>query len=364
MVWNDKKIKESKAVIPMREEMISPASIDLTVGDTVILENGEKLSINDDLGGRLILSPGEFALLSTSETVTMPADAVGILKGKSSRAREGLFTEFGNLVDPGFSAPLTIPVKNGNTSRSVIVEPNEKIIQMFIMDLNAPAECPYDADDHHYQGVKTAMPSWQGVRYADVEEWRPVRGYKGYYEVSSLGRVRSLPRKTRFGTRTLVTKQKILRPVTGHGYLYVVLSKRNKHSQKAVHRLVADAFIPNYDNLPAVNHKDEDKSNNRVSNLEWCTPRYNNLYSNVSERGAEACRIPVVQETKDGKFVARYASIAEASRATGVRHSGIDNCINKRKIKDSKGRCYTQRTAGGYKWRKDNRKDHNAKEQP
>lgn len=360
MVWNDKKIRESKAVIPMREEMISPASIDLTVGDTVILENGEKLSIKNDLGGRLILSPGEFALLSTYETISMPDDAVGILKGKSSRAREGLFTEFGNLVDPGFSAPLTIPVKNGNIDRSVIIEPNEKIIQMFIIDLVAPAEHPYDADEHHYQGVKTAMPSWQGVKHADIEEWRPVRGYKGYYEVSSLGRVRSLPRKTRFGARTLVTKERILRPVASHGYLYVVLSKKNKHRQTAVHRLVADAFIPNYDNLPSVNHKDEDKSNNRVSNLEWCTPRYNNLYSNVHQYGVEACRIPVIQETKDGEFVARYSSIAEASRATGIRHSSIDACVIGRKIKDGKGHYYTPRTAGGYKWRKDNREEENA----
>ena len=102
-----------------------------------------------------------------------------------------------------------------------------------------------------------------------IEEWRPVVGYEGLYEVSNTGQVRSLDRyvKTCYGSYRL-HKGKVLRPgIRPDGYLVVSLQYR----MFRVHRLVAEAFLPNPDNLPQVNHKDEDKTNNNVDNLEWCT---------------------------------------------------------------------------------------------
>ena len=118
-----------------------------------------------------------------------------------------------------------------------------------------------------------------------IEEWRPVVGYEGLYEVSNTGRVRSIDRyvKTCYGSYRL-HKGKVLSPgIRPDGYLVVSLQYR----MFRVHRIVAEAFLPNPDNLPQVNHKDEDKSNNRVDNLEWCTAKYNNNYGTARIRAKE-----------------------------------------------------------------------------
>ena len=114
-----------------------------------------------------------------------------------------------------------------------------------------------------------------------MEEWRAVPGYEGLYEVSSYGRVKSLKRyKSNNGGIPLI-KERILKPYNDKkGYLNVRL--RNKNFK--VHRLVAQAFIPNPNNLPQVNHKNEDKSDNRVDNLEWCTAKYNNTYGTRQDK--------------------------------------------------------------------------------
>ena len=105
------------------------------------------------------------------------------------------------------------------------------------------------------------------------EIWKDIIGYEGLYQVSSLGRVRSLDR---YDERNCFRKGKVLSPgIKPDGYLVVVLSCNGKHKTIKVHRLVAQAFIPNPDGLPQVNHKNEDKSNNRVENLEWCDAKYN-----------------------------------------------------------------------------------------
>ena len=119
-----------------------------------------------------------------------------------------------------------------------------------------------------------------------IEEWRPVVGYEGLYEVSNTGRVRSVDRyvKTCYGSYRL-HKGKVLSPgIRPDGYLVVSLQYR----MFRVHRIVAEAFLPNPDNLPQVNHKDEDKSNNRVDNLEWCTAKYNNNYGTARIRAKES----------------------------------------------------------------------------
>lgn len=111
------------------------------------------------------------------------------------------------------------------------------------------------------------------------EIWKDVVGFEGLYQVSNLGNVKSLPKYTYSKGYPQLRKEKLLKPgKTGkrHNYLAVVL---NDGKQYKVHRLVAQAFIPNPNNFPQVNHKDENPANNSVDNLEWCSNQYNCKYS-------------------------------------------------------------------------------------
>ena len=127
------------------------------------------------------------------------------------------------------------------------------------------------------------------------EIWKDIRGYEGYYQVSNFGNVRSMDRVDSY-CRNL--KGRILKLSNGI-YKSVTLSINNVCKNYNVHRLVAEAFIPNPDNLPCINHKDEDKHNNNVNNLEWCTYGYNNNYSELSKK-ASLARMgkPLSQEHK------------------------------------------------------------------
>lgn len=105
------------------------------------------------------------------------------------------------------------------------------------------------------------------------EVWKPVQGYEGIYEVSNLGRVRSLDRvaENRWGTTRPIPGTIRTIAVKREGYCFVNLFRKSKGKPMYVHRLVALAFLPNPDNLPQVNHKDGDKLNNALTNLEWCS---------------------------------------------------------------------------------------------
>lgn len=118
-----------------------------------------------------------------------------------------------------------------------------------------------------------------------IEEWRSVIGYEGLYEVSNTGRVRSLDRCVKYSNGQIhLYKGKILSPVIkDNGYLVVNLQRRTFY----IHRLVTEAFIPNPDNLIEVNHKDEDKTNNSVDNLEWCDHKYNVNFGTRNIRAKE-----------------------------------------------------------------------------
>ena len=122
-----------------------------------------------------------------------------------------------------------------------------------------------------------------------IEEiWRPVVGYEGLYEVSNTGQVRSLDRYVKNNHSYRLHKGKVLSLLKNeYGYIQVVLSCNGKHNTITVHRLVAQAFILNPNNLPEVNHKDEDKTNNSVENLEWCTAKYNSNYGTRNIRRRE-----------------------------------------------------------------------------
>lgn len=169
------------------------------------------------------------------------------------------------------------------------------------------------------------------------EIWKPIRGYEGFYEVSSLGNVRSLKRAT---TNGKVLKQG-RRP---NEYLKVTLCKNNNHKTRAVHRLVAEAFIPNPNNLPEVNHKDGNKRNNSVENLEWVTREENVWHSMEVGLRKPIFNNPlrskaVKQYSLDGILLHIYPSTGEAERQTGIRHGNIVKCCNRQTP-----------TAGGYKW--------------
>lgn len=190
------------------------------------------------------------------------------------------------------------------------------------------------------------------------ETWKDVPGYEGLYQVSNLGRVKSLRRKINSGLKYSGYKtipDTILKPSKDKdGYNHVVLWVHNKPTTRRVCRLVATTYIPNPNNYPFVNHKDENKTNDFVwvnddgsideskSNLEWCTAKYNSNYGTAIERRASKRRNgvlskPVLQFNLDGTFVKEWESGAETRRA-GFHH--VSKCCN--------GKC---KTSGGYIWK-------------
>lgn len=134
------------------------------------------------------------------------------------------------------------------------------------------------------------------------EEWRPIKGFPNYL-VSNLGQVISLSRAGANKSKGVMILKELNRK---NGYLKVDLYLDGKGFSKSVHRLVAEAFIPNPDNLPEVNHKDEDKTNNHVNNLEWCTPHDNKVYGSRREKVARKVSDPNIRRrnnTSDRKGV-------------------------------------------------------------
>ena len=165
------------------------------------------------------------------------------------------------------------------------------------------------------------------------EIWKDKKDYEGLYMVSNWGRVKSI----KFGKERILklTKDK-------DGYLIVNLYKNNKSKTFKVHRLVAEAFLPNSYNLPQVNHKDENPQNNIVTNLEWCDAKYNNNYGTRNKRIGKSNTNgkrskPVLQYTLDGKFVREWESYRECKR-NGFNHVS-ECCRGKRK------------SCGGFIWR-------------
>ena len=174
------------------------------------------------------------------------------------------------------------------------------------------------------------------------EVWKDIEGYEGYYQISNMGRVKSLERTVwNKGRGCYITVSEKIRKGrdNGYGYLYVGLSKDGKVKQCRINRLVSQAFIPNPNNLPEVNHKDENPKNNRVENLEWCDRSYNVNYGTRNKKAAEKTSKPVFSVDKDSGLIMWWASIHEAERCTGINRGNIWSCL--------KGR---QKSAGNHIW--------------
>ena len=152
---------------------------------------------------------------------------------------------------------------------------------------------------------------------------RDIQGYEGLYGITSCGRVWSY------------RSQKFLKPNKHNGYLRVELWKDGTRKVYFIHRLVADAYIPNPDHKPQVNHKDEDKTHNYINNLEWMTAKENNNYGTRTQRTSKALSKAVYCVELDKCF----DSMKEAERQTNIHNGNISSCC--------KG---NRKTAGGYHW--------------
>lgn len=194
----------------------------------------------------------------------------------------------------------------------------------------------------------------------NIEIWKPVVGYERLYECSSMGRVRSLDRiisyisRTQEGkeyttTNTYKGKNLSLNKRNGN-YLCVSLSKDGFVKTAAVHRIVAEAFLPNPNNLPMVNHKDENPLNNCVNNLEWCDAKYNMNYGTINKRRGKSLgygkdnpySLPIIQYSKNGVFIKEWASSMDIERELHIQHSNITKCCKKQPH---------YKTAGGFIWK-------------
>ena len=174
------------------------------------------------------------------------------------------------------------------------------------------------------------------------EVWKDVPGYEGLYEVSNLGRVRSLNYQN-------TGKSNIRIPFTAkNGYMSIRLSKDNKTRGFYIHRLVALVFVDNPNGWTEVNHKDEDKTNNRSDNLEWCTRKYNMVYGTGHKRSAEAqagrtntkSSKRIAQYDFDGNLIFVFPSASEVKRKLGYNRGRVCEC--------ARGEC---KQAYGYIWR-------------
>ena len=154
---------------------------------------------------------------------------------------------------------------------------------------------------------------------------KDVVGYEGLYGVTPEGDVWSYKRKM------------FLKPVMLYGYPRIGLWKDGKVKREFVHRLVAEAYIPNPDNLPQVNHRDENRANNCLQNLEWCDAKYNSNYGTRNERVSKSNKKPILQYTLDGEFIREWECASDVGREV---QSNICQCL--------KGKT---KKAYGYLWK-------------
>lgn len=190
---------------------------------------------------------------------------------------------------------------------------------------------------------------WLSLEDLDGEVWKTIPRLKSNYAVSNYGRVKSISHSIHQEYRniTRTTQTRILRLTkTKYGYLSCRPMIDGVLGNERVHRLVAEAFIPNPGKFPIINHKDEDKMNNVVSNLEWCTRKYNSTYGTCQKRRAATLRknirhkLPVIKQYDlNGNLIATFVGRKEIDEA-GFNYRSVRNCC-----------CHNVYSANGYVWR-------------
>lgn len=184
MVLSDGTIKDvithkHSLVEPCNFDNIGPASIDLTLADDFVDEDGVRTRLEDGLNAFNIL-PGEFWLMSTKETVNVPKDMVAVVKGKSSLARKGLMVECAGFIDSSFSGQITLEVKNLNKEKILSLTPGMKICQVVFLKMDKPAENPYSAESgHHYQNQKGTTRAWDAESEKNSSKKQRIVGVLG-----------------------------------------------------------------------------------------------------------------------------------------------------------------------------------------
>lgn len=154
------------------------------------------------------------------------------------------------------------------------------------------------------------------------EIWKDIKGYEGLYQVSNLGRIKSFLKNKQGQVLNCSPNTK--------GYLQFRLRKNGVSKVTRVHRIVAETFIDNPNNYTQVNHKDENKLNNNINNLEWCDCIYNINYGTRNERRTKTISKPVIQYDLNMKMIQEFNSIKEAANITGFNNRSISKCCKGR----------------------------------
>jgi histidyl-tRNA synthetase len=181
-----------------------------------------------------------------------------------------------------------------------------------------------------------------------IEQWKDIPGWEGVYQISSFGRLKSF-KEAKTG--------RILSNINSNGdYLSVILISQGRKQATKIHRLVAELFIPNPESKPEVNHKDTNKQNNRVDNLEWATKSENMIHAvgmnpemvkGMNYYNQYVRPKSIIQLSLTGEIIAEYPNGREASEATGVCHRNIIQVASGTEYKPGKVR----KQAGGFAWR-------------
>ena len=173
------------------------------------------------------------------------------------------------------------------------------------------------------------------------EVWKDINNYEGLYQISNLGNVKSLDRKVKRKNHYKTVKGIMLKKtIDATGYYVVNICKCGKSAKKNIHRLVAETFIPNPKNYPIINHKDENKLNNCINNIEWCSYKYNNNYGTLKQRQRIIKGKKIKQYDLSNKFIKVWNSSAEVQRTLNICQTNIIKC------------CLGKRNkAGGFIWK-------------
>ena len=178
-----------------------------------------------------------------------------------------------------------------------------------------------------------------------VEIWQDVKGFEGFYQVSNLGRIKSLDRIIQQHHRNQrnvehIYKGKILKGnINKNGYIIVDLHKKGKIKKFLLHRLIAETFIPKVKGKNIINHKDNNPTNNQVNNLEWCTQSENIKYAYEFGNKKAPHQKRIIQFDRNNNFICEWESQTQIERVLGIKQANISKvCLGKRS------------QAGGYLW--------------